>query len=85
MDDKGYWVDNVFVERLWRSLKYEEVYLKGYATVAKAKVGIGWWLGFYNQWRKHASLDKQTPDTVYFRDLDHGSDQPSEIIFKKAA
>lgn len=85
MDGKGRWVDNVFVERLWRSLKYEEVYLKSYATVAEAKAGIGWWFGFYNQRRKHTSLDKQTPDTVYFRDLDHSPDQPSEIISKKAA
>lgn len=69
MDGKGRWVDNVFVERLWRSLKYEEVYLKSYQTVQEARAGIGWWLSFYNKRRKHSSLDHQTPDTVYNNSL----------------
>lgn len=85
MDGKGCWVDNVFVERLWRSLKYEEVYLKSYASVAEARAGIAWWLSFYNQRRKHYSLDKQTPDTVYFNGLAQKPDHSSEIISKKAA
>jgi len=51
MDGKGRYIDNIFVERLWRSLKYEEVYLNAYASVAEAKAGIGSWLGFYNQER----------------------------------
>jgi putative transposase len=59
MDDKGRWVDNVFVERLWRSLKYEEVYLKGYATVAEARTSISDYLRFFNQDRRHQSLDRQ--------------------------
>jgi len=65
MDGKGRWVDNVFVERLWRSLKYEEVYLKAYETVAQARQGIGNYFRFYNRDRRHQSLDRQTPDQVY--------------------
>jgi len=71
VDGKGRWIDNVFIERLWRSLKYEEVYLKAYDTVAQAKEGIGVWLVFYNQDRRHPSLDRMTPDQVYY-DLPSG-------------
>ena len=65
MDGKGRWVDNVFVERLWRSLKYEEVYLKAYETVAQDRQGMGNYFRFYNRERRHQSLDRQTPDQVY--------------------
>ena len=65
MDGKGRWVDNVFVERLWRSVKYEEVYLKAYDTVAEAKQSLESYFEFYNFERRHQSLNKQTPDTVY--------------------
>ena len=65
MDGKGRWVDNVFVERLWRSLKYEEVYLKAYDSVAEARLGIGDYFKFYNRERRHQSLDRQTPDQIY--------------------
>jgi putative transposase len=65
MDGKGRWVDNVFVDRLWRSLKYEEVYLKAYETVAEARSSIGNYFRFYNRERRHQSLDRQTPDQVY--------------------
>ena len=65
MDGKGRWVDNVFVERLWRSLKYEEVYLKAYDTVAEARLSIGNYFRFYNRERRHQGLDRQTPDQVY--------------------
>jgi len=65
MDGKGRWVDNVFVERLWRSLKYEEVYLKAYDSVAEARLGIGNYFRFYNCERRHQSLNRQTPDQVY--------------------
>ena len=58
-------MDNIFVERLWRSLKYEEVYLNAYASVAEAKAGIGSWLGFYNQERQHQSLGYRTPRQAY--------------------
>jgi len=66
MDGKGRWMDNVFIERLWRSLKYEEVYLKAYDSVAQAKQGIDDWLMFYNGERRHASLSRMTPDQVYY-------------------
>jgi putative transposase len=66
MDGKGSWRDNVFVERLWRSVKYEEVYLHAYDSVAAAKAGIGRWISFYNGRRPHSSLDGRTPDQAYF-------------------
>ena len=66
MDGKGRWMDNVFVERLWRSLKYEEVYLKAYDNVVAATAGIGQWIEFFNQRRRHFSLDRHTPDQVYY-------------------
>lgn len=66
MDGKGRWVDNVLIERLWRSLKYEEVYLKAYESVAEARRSIGAYLKFFNEKRRHQSLDNQTPDEVYF-------------------
>jgi putative transposase len=65
MDGKGRYIDNIFVERLWRSLKYEEVYLNAYASVAEAKAGIGSWLEFYNEERQHQSLGYRTPRQVY--------------------
>jgi putative transposase len=65
MDGKGRWVDNVFVERLWRSLKYEEVYLKAYESVAEAREGIGSYFRFYNTERRHQSLNRQTPEQAY--------------------
>jgi putative transposase len=67
MDGKGCWVDNVFIERLWRSLKYEEVYLNAYEDVADAKLRIGKYLNCYNTFRPHASLNENTPDEVYYR------------------
>ena len=65
MDGKGRWVDNVFVERLWRSLKWEEVYPKCYDTVFEAKAGISTWMNFYNQERPHQSLGNNNPKKVY--------------------
>jgi len=69
MDGKGAWRDNVFVERLWRSIKYEEVYLRAYDTVAEARASIGRYLTFYNGRRPHSSLDRRTPDQAYFNPL----------------
>ncbi|CAN7550912.1 IS3 family transposase [Pararhizobium sp. LjRoot238] len=69
MDGRGAWRDNVFVERLWRSIKYEEVYLHAYKTVPEARIGIGRYLTFYNTRRPHSSLDRQTPDQAYFNAL----------------
>ena len=66
MDGKGAWRDNVFVERLWKSIKYEEVYLHAYDSVSAAKAGIARYVAFYNTRRPHSSLDRQTPDMVYF-------------------
>jgi putative transposase len=70
MDGKGAWRDNVFVERLWRSVKYEEVYLKAYDTVGEARASLGRYLeDFYNLKRPHSSLDRMTPDQAYFKNL----------------
>ena len=69
MDGRGSWRDNVFVERLWRSVKYEEVYLRAYDSVAEARRSLGDYFGFYNRKRPHSSLDGRTPDHVYFAGL----------------
>jgi putative transposase len=69
MDGKGRWRDNVFVERIWKSIKYEEVYLHAYETVQEARTSIGKYLEFYNSTRPHSSLDGFTPDQVYFNRL----------------
>ena len=69
MDGKGAWRDNVFVERFWRSVKYEEVYLRAYDDVPEARRSIGRYLDFYNGRRPHSSLDRRTPDQVYFNPL----------------
>jgi putative transposase len=66
MDGKGRWADNVFVERLWRSLKYEHVYLHAYESVGEARRKIGCYFEFYNSRRPHSSLGARTPDQVYF-------------------
>ena len=66
MDGKGAWRDNVFVERLWRSVKYEEVYRRAYDSVSHARASISRYFEFYNSKRTHTSLEKRTPDEVYF-------------------
>ena len=66
MDGKGRWVDNVFVERLWRSVKYEDVYLRAYETPRQLREGLTRYFNFYNTERRHSALDGQTPDAVYF-------------------
>lgn len=66
MDGRGAWRDNVLVERLWRSVKYEEVYLRAYDCVAEARASLGRYLAFYNSIRPHSSLDARTPDDAYF-------------------
>jgi putative transposase len=65
MDGKGRFLDNIFIERLWRSLKYEEVFIKAYASVAQARAGVGAWLVFYNNERKHQSLGYRTPADIF--------------------
>ncbi|WP_092158531.1 IS3 family transposase [Bosea sp. CRIB-10] len=69
MDGKGAWRDNVFVERLWKSVKYEEVYLRAYASVSEARASIGRYLDFFNTRRPHQGLGRQTPDQAYFNAL----------------
>jgi putative transposase len=69
MDGRGRWCDNVFVERLWKSIKYEEVYLHAYASVNEARTSIGRYLEFYNSIRPHSSLGARTPNQVYFNRL----------------
>lgn len=66
MDGKGAWRDNVFVERLWRTIKHDEVYLKAYEGVSHARESLARFIAFYNSRRPHSSLDGQTPDEVYF-------------------
>ena len=66
MDGQGAWRDNVFVERLWRTIKYEEVYLRAYRSVSEARRGLRRYLAFYNRQRPHSSLGGQTPDQAYF-------------------
>lgn len=65
MDGRGRWMDNVFIERLWRSLKYEDIYLKGYADGREARAGIGLWVAFYNSRRPHQALGNRAPMAVW--------------------
>lgn len=69
MDGKGRWMDNVFIERLWWSVKYQDVYLKAYSSIAEARKGLGVYFEFYNSRRRHQSLDRRTPDDVYWSTL----------------
>ena len=69
MDGRGAWRDNVFVERLWRSVKYERVYLKAYDSVSAARADIADYMSWYNAVRAHSSLDQVTPDEHYFAHL----------------
>jgi putative transposase len=69
MDGKGRWIDNVFIERLWRSVKYEEVYLHGYTNGTEARTGLTKYFSFYNARRSHQALEYRTPDEVYFEAL----------------
>ncbi len=69
MDGRGRWLDNVFIERLWRSLKYEDVYLKGYADGREARAGIAGWISFYNGRRPHQALGGRTPMAVWREDV----------------
>ena len=71
MDGRGSWRDTVFVERLWRSVKYEAVYLRAYDSVGDARASLGRYLAFYNAIRPHSSLDARTPDNAYFNPLPH--------------
>jgi len=70
MDGKGRYKDNIFIERLWRTLKYEKIYLKSYETGVELSQELASWFSYYNENRKHSSLDKQTPNEAYFRGLE---------------
>jgi putative transposase len=78
MDGKGRYTDNLFIERLWRSLKYEEVYLKAYSGGWEARLGIGCYLGFYNQERPHQALGYQTPAEVFINGKEAAS--PVDLV-----
>ena len=69
MDGKGRWMDNVFIERLWKSVKYEDIYLKAYGSMAEVKKGLGAYFTFYNERRWHQSFDRKTPAMIYFSTL----------------
>ena len=65
MDGRGRWMDNVFIERLWRSLKYECVFMNAFETGSETRAGIGRWIGYYNADRPHSTFDGRTPDEAY--------------------
>jgi len=69
MDGRGRWLDNVFIERLWKTVKYEEVYLRAYASVSAAKASLATYFAFYNARRPHTSLARRTPDQIYCQAL----------------
>jgi putative transposase len=69
MDGKGSWRDNVFIERLWKTVKYEDIYLRAYDSASAVRTGLNRYFSFYNSYRPHSSLDGQTPDQVYFDGL----------------
>ena len=69
MDGKGCWRDNVFVERLWKNVKYEEICLHAYDSMSDARLGLEKYFMFYNQNRPHTALDDKTPDELYFNNL----------------
>ena len=69
MDGKGRWMDNVFIERLWKSVKYEDVYLKSYGSMTEARRGLFQYFKFYNEKRWHQNFDRKTPNVVYFDSL----------------
>jgi putative transposase len=79
MDGKGRWMDNVFIERVWRSLKYEDIYLKEYATIGELEAGIREWIKRYNTWRPHQALGNKTPAQVY------ATERKAGLETKKAA
>jgi putative transposase len=85
MDGRGRCMDNIFIERLWRSVKYEEVYLKGYVTLPEARAGLKEYFAFYNNRRLHQSLDYKTPAEVHFGQDGEGAPQDKRAIFLNSA
>ncbi|TDO09934.1 integrase-like protein [Halomonas ventosae] len=84
MDGRGRAFDNIFVERLWRTLKYEDIYLKGYASVGELTVGLTEYFPFYNAERPHQSLGYRTPDEVYLSGLGGGASIPDHFSGRRA-
>ena len=83
MDGKGRWMDNVFIERLWRSVKYEEIYLREHSTLPALEAGLLEWFQRYNTWRPHQALNNQTPHHMH--EL-HGKEvKVIAVALKKAA
>ena len=80
MDGRGRWMDNVFIERLWRSLKYEDIYLKGYADGREAHSGIGSWIIFYNRRRPHQALGNRTPMAVWREATGPRDQEPVDMV-----
>ena len=78
MDGKGRWMDNVFIERLWRSLKYEDIYIKGYADGAEVRAGVAEWMAFYNHQRPHQALGNRAPMEVW-REAMTGTPPPDAV------
>jgi putative transposase len=87
MDGRGRWMDNVFIERLWRSLKYECVYLHAFETGSELRAGLGRWITYYNTQRPHSGLAGKTPAEAYGRSgqSDHGGHAPHDLMIKQAA
>ena len=84
MDGRGRWMDNVFIERLWRSIKYEEIYLFEHSTVTELRAGVGKWFARYNDWRPHETLDNLTP-AVFYQNALSGPGDASETTSPEAA
>ena len=84
MDGRGRWMDNVFIERLWRSIKYEEIYLREHATVRALEQGVARWVEHYNTWRPHAALENRTPVEVYRPAHQSRTKQPTTTTQKAA-
>ena len=87
MDGRGRWMDNVFIERLWRSLKYECVYLHAFETGSELRTGLARWITYYNTQRPHSGLAGRTPAEAYgrIRETDHGGHAPRDLMTKLAA
>lgn len=82
MDSQGSWLDNLFIERFWRSIKYEEIYLHAYESVAEARVNIGRYIDYYHQDRRHSSLKRLTPNDAVLNEVKeaYGQSEPDRLI-----
>ncbi len=74
MDGLGRWMDNIFIERLWKSVKYQDIYLKAYTSISEVRTGLTRWFDRYNSWRRHQGLGNRTPDEVYWGTLPGAKD-----------